>query len=145
MGAFGVFSHNGASGGIATAVELLDGYGNKISSTSGALDVAGSFTAVPPTSSTASSPSQTSVGTSAGQILASNSSRKRCIIQNTGLTRIYLGFGQTPTTSAYHVALPAGGTSNDGSSPAWVDNLWIGAIQAISSSSGGTVVVTEFT
>jgi hypothetical protein len=66
------------------------------------------------------------------------------ILQNVGTTRIYIAFGATPTTSNYHVALPAGGSQNDGSSLVYVDTLWIGDVQAISSAAGGLLQVTEF-
>jgi len=104
----------------------------------------------PSSSSTASNPVQTTVGTSAGQIIAANANRKALAIQNTGTTRIYLVLESgTPTATAYHIALPACGTANDGSSPLWdgtISNiLWLGAIQALSSAAGGTCVLTELT
>jgi hypothetical protein len=99
----------------------------------------------PPASSTASSPAQTSVGTSSSSILASNSARKEVIVVNTGTTILYLGLGQTPTTSAYHVALSPCATANDGTGGTYVSDLWKGAINAIGSGSGGTCVVTELT
>ena len=97
-----------------------------------------------PTSSTASSPAQTSVSGSSGQILAANSSRKECIVVNTGTTVIYLGLGQTPSSTAYHIALAACTASNDGTGGTWVSDMWKGAINAISATSG-TVCVTELT
>lgn len=96
-------------------------------------------------SSTSSAPAQTTVTTTASSILASNSSRKRFALQNTGLTVLFIGLGQTPTTSAYHFALRPGGTANDGTSPVWLDTMWTGGVQAISSGTGGTIVVTELT
>ncbi len=96
-------------------------------------------------SETCSAPSVVVVGTSAVVLLAENFQRKRCVLQNVGTTRIYLAFGAVPTGDAFHVALPAGGTSGDGSSPPWVDELWTGQIQAISSAAGGEVAVAEFT
>jgi hypothetical protein len=113
------------------------------------LEVAGTFSSSPPTSSTASSPAQKTVGTSAGSILASNGSRKGCSVQNTGTTVIKLGLGANPSGTAYHIALRAGGGSDDGSSERWDGTisgvLWQGAVDAISSAAGGTCVVTELT
>ena len=113
------------------------------------VQVAGSFSSTPPVSSTATVPAQQTVGAVAGQVLAATASRKGCAVQNTGTTRIFLALGATPTVSAYHVALPACGSANDGSSERWDGTisgvLWQGAVSAISSGAGGTVVVTELT
>ncbi len=110
------------------------------------LKVAGSFSATPVTSNTASAAAQTTVGTTAGQVLAANSNRKRMIFQNVGTTVIKLVLGAgTPTQTAFHRALPAGGTADDGSSPVYSDDMWTGAVQAISSAAGGLLVVTELT
>ena len=113
------------------------------------LAVAGSFSSTPPVSSTSSAPAQKTVGTVAGDILASNASRKACAVQNTGTTVIYLALGHTASATAYFIALPAGGTANDGSSPRWDGTvsgvLWQGSINAISSAAGGTCVVMELT
>lgn len=131
----------GATDGTDMQPLLVDGSGN--------LKVAGSFSSTPPTSSSSNSPSQKTVGSSSGSILASNGSRKGCAVQNTGTVAIYLGLGQVPTATAYHIALPAGGSSNDGSSNRWDGTisgvLWQGAVNAISASGGGTCVVTELT
>jgi hypothetical protein len=113
------------------------------------LEVAGTFSSTPPTSATSSVPGQTTVGVTAGTILALNAARKACAVQNTGTTVIYLALGHTPTVTAYFIALPAGGVANDGSSNRWDGTvsgvLWTGAVSAISSASGGTCVVTELT
>lgn len=94
----------------------------------------------------ASVAAQTSVGAVAGQILAANDDRRGLTIQNTGTTTIYLVFGSgTPTTSVYHVALAAGASANDGLGGLWTDDAWIGAVQAIGSAGGGTVVILEIT
>lgn len=102
-------------------------------------------TIAPIQSNTSSAPAQQTVGTTAGSILAANANRKRLRIQNTGTTRIKLGFGQTPTQTAYHVCLPACGSADDGTSPPLIDEVWTGAVNAISSLAGGTVVVEEDT
>ena len=113
------------------------------------LSVAGTLAVTPLTSSTASAAAQTTLGTSAATLLAANAARVGMIIQNTGTTRIFLTLGTgTPTATVHHVELPACGTANDGSSPAWYGPpglLWLGAIKGISSANGGTLVVTELT
>lgn len=94
---------------------------------------------------TASTPAQTSVGAVAGVILAANQKRKGFMVVNTGTTILYLSFGSTnPTTSAYHVALQACSSSNDGKGGVYVDDAWVGVVNAIGSGGGGTAVVTEF-
>jgi hypothetical protein len=90
-------------------------------------------------------PAQTSVGTVSGLILAANTKRKECIVINSDTTIIYLGLGQTPSATAYHVALSACSTANDGTGGVFVSDLWKGAINAIGSASGGHVCVTEET
>jgi hypothetical protein len=95
-------------------------------------------------SSTSSSPAATSVSNTSGSILASNASRKECVVANTGTTPVYLGLGQAPTTSAYHICLAACATANDGTGGIFTSDIWVGAINAICSVSG-TVVVTELT
>ena len=100
----------------------------------------------PAPSTTSNSPAQQTVGTSSGSILATNSARKKCLVTNTGSTTIYLGLGQTPSVTAYHVALsPCGNAPNDGSGGTFFDDSWDGAINAISSAAGGTVCVLEMT
>lgn len=99
-----------------------------------------------PTSSTSSAPAQTAQGITSAQILASNTSRKRVMIQNTGTTIIKLNLGATTVTqTAYHVALQANSAADAGDGGAYIDEMWTGAIQAISSAAGGTLVVTELT
>ena len=103
----------------------------------------------PPTSTTASVPTRQTVGSTSGSILAANGARKGCSVQNVGTVPVLLGFGQVPTATAYHLALPAGGSSNDGSSQPWDGTvsgvLWQGAVNAITAAGGGAVVVTEWT
>lgn len=99
-----------------------------------------------PTSSTASAPAQTPVTGVASIILAANANRKRFMVQNTGLTTLYLAFGSTnPTVTAYHVALKACTGADDGSGGAYLDDQWTGTVRAIGSGPGGTCVVTELT
>jgi hypothetical protein len=110
------------------------------------IQVAATATSTPVQSNTSSAVAQIAVGTSASTVLAANSNRKRLTIQNTGTTVIYLAFGgKTPTPTAYHRALPACGTSNDGSSQPYDDTMETGAVAAISSAPGGTIVIEERT
>jgi hypothetical protein len=113
---------------------------------SGNLLVAGTLTVTPDKSATVSAAGPTTIGASSAQLLASNSSRKRMILQNVGTTRLFILFGAgTASAVNYHIALPAGGNTNDGSSPVYSDTLWQGAVQAISSAAGGSVQALEFT
>jgi hypothetical protein len=94
---------------------------------------------------TASTPAQTSVGVGAGVILAANDNRKGLLIVNTGTTVIYLGLGATPTVTAYHYPLAACSSGDDGKGGQYFDDQWTGAVSAIGSAGGGTLVVTEIT
>lgn len=99
---------------------------------------------IPVTRTRATVPAQTSVGAGAGQIIAANEARRGLIIQNTGTTIIYITLGSTaPTTTAYHVALRACSVANDGNGGIYNDDAWTGAVQAIGSAGGGSVVITE--
>jgi hypothetical protein len=94
---------------------------------------------------TASAVAQTSVGAGAGVILAANDNRKGLIIVNTGTTIIYLGLGKTPTVTAYHYPLGACSIADDGKGGQYFDDSWTGAVSAIGSAGGGTIVITEIT
>lgn len=113
------------------------------------LAVSGSFSSTPPTSNTSSAVAQKTVGTTSAQALAANASRKGCCVVNTGTTVLKLGLGQTPTQTGYHISLPACGNADDGSSNRWDGTisgvLWTGAVNIISSASGGTYTTTELT
>lgn len=102
-------------------------------------------TVVPPSSTTASSTTHTSVSTVSIQVLAANSNRKEVIITNTGTTVIYLGLGATPTVTDYHVALSGCTNANDGTGSVYVSDIWKGVINAIGSGSTGSVVSAELT
>lgn len=134
---------------VGTAIGAEDTNGDMaplLLDASGNLKIAGSFTVTPDKSATVTSPGPTTIGTSSAQLLAANSSRKRMVLQNVGTTKLYILFGAgTASSSNYHIALPAGGNTNDGSSPVYSDTLWTGAIQAISSGAGGSVQAMEFT
>lgn len=119
---------------------------------SGNLRVNASVTATvtPAVSSTSSVPLEQTIGAvTAVAVLALNATRKGCAVQNCGTTVLYIGLGQTPTSSNYHIALAAGGQSNDGSSNRWDGTisgcLWQGAVNVISSGSGGLCNVVELT
>jgi hypothetical protein len=92
-----------------------------------------------------STPAQTTQGTDAAVVLAANPKRKGLLIQNTGTTVILLTFGAVlPTTTVYQVALPACTAINDGKGGIYFDESWVGVVNALSSASGGTMVITEF-
>jgi len=86
-----------------------------------------------------------SVGTSSTAVVNTNASRKEVTIINTGTTVIFLGLGQTPTTTAYHIALAKCTAANDGTGGTWTSDMFKGTINAIGSAGGGTVVWTELT
>jgi hypothetical protein len=95
---------------------------------------------------TASTPAQTTQGTSAASVLAANAARKAVIIVNTGLTVIKLALGGTnPTQTAYHVSLQPASAADAGDGGTFVSDTWTGEIRAISSIAGGTMVITELT
>jgi hypothetical protein len=101
------------------------------------------------TSQTANAPSQQSVSGTFSSILAANANRKECIIVNTGTATVYLGLGQTPTATAYHIALSPCTVANDGTGGVYISDIWLGAINAIvgtvSPPVSGTVCATELT
>jgi hypothetical protein len=85
------------------------------------------------------------IGASSSAVVNANAARKEVTIVNTGTTFIYLGLGQTPTTTAYHIALAKCTAANDGTGGTWTSDMWKGAVNAISSAPGGTVVLLELT
>lgn len=85
------------------------------------------------------------IGVSSSAVVNTNAARKEVTIINTGTTIIYLGLGQTPTTTAYHIALVKCTAPNDGTGGTWTSDMWKGAVNAISSGAGGTVNLTELT
>ena len=96
--------------------------------------------------SAVSTAAQVSVGVAAGQILAADANRKGLLITNTGTTTLYLVLGSgTPTTTVYHVVLRPCTAANDGQGGAYIDDSWVGAVQAVGSGAGGTLVILEFT
>lgn len=135
----------GAGSGVGSEVEVT----NTVSVSAlpaGTNNIGDVDVATLPTHSTVTTAAQSSVGTTAGELLDANSSRKRFMVQNTGTTVIKLVLGSgTPTQTAYHVALSAGIAADDGKGAVYVDDSWTGAVQAISSAASGTCVVTEVT
>lgn len=95
-------------------------------------------------SETVTDAAQGSISTTAAQAVARRTARREVIIQNTGTTvlKLVLGTG-TPTQTVYHVVLKAGTAADDGTGGVFISDTWIGAIQIISSASGGTYVLTE--
>jgi len=107
------------------------------------LQVAASVTVAPVTSN-ASTSTVLAVGTTSVQAIAANAGRKKLILQNAGTTQLLVLLGSgTASNSLYSLILPAGGSTRDGSSPIYVDTMWTAAVQAISSSAGGILTVTE--
>lgn len=101
-------------------------------------------TSTPKTFSGVSAPSRLIVGVAASTILAANAVRGLLLVQNVGLTIIYLSLGAiNPTTTIYHVALKPGTVIDDGLGAILISDEWNGAVHAISSAAGGIVVVTE--
>lgn len=94
---------------------------------------------------TASLCSTLSVSGTSGSILAANSSRVEVIVTNTGTSVIYLGLGRTPSITAYHIALSACSTANDGTGGVFISDTWKGQINAIGSNNAGTICVSELT
>lgn len=89
-------------------------------------------------------PAQTAIGAVAAQIVGTNPARRGLIVQNTGTTTVYLALGGgSPTATVYHVALKACANGDDGSGGIYLDDAWQGAVQAIGSAPGGTLVLTE--
>lgn len=94
------------------------------------------------TSTTLGSSSQT-IDVTYSVVLSSNDKRKRAIVQNTGTTIIYIGLGTIPTTNNYTIALAACTLANDGTGGVLIEEMWQGAINAISSAVSGAIEVTE--
>jgi hypothetical protein len=136
------FKNTGAS--TTTTLNVNTAYG-VISPTTQLLNIPVAVNEIGVASTTASAPAQQTVGTSSVSVLASNTARKQCQIVNTGTAVVYLGLGQTPTSTAYHVALSGCTTANDGTGGTYLTDLWKGAVNAIGITSSGTIVVTELT
>jgi hypothetical protein len=113
---------------------------------SGSVQVSSPWLCSSAPSTTASAPASTPVTSTSSSILAANSSRLEVTIVNTGTVPVYLGLnGKTPTSSAYHIALSPCTTAGDGTGGTYVSDSIKGAINAITASTSGSVVVTELT
>lgn len=108
-------------------------------------DLKGNLRVTTPVSSTAGACALTSVTSTSSAILASNTSRKEVIIVNTDVVTVYIGLGQTPTATAYHIALSPCTTAHDGTGGVYISDIFQGAINAIVASTSGHCVVTELT
>jgi hypothetical protein len=90
--------------------------------------------------STATTPSNVAVnsaavvGVATSQILAANGSRKQVTIQNLGTVAVYISYG-TPATLATGYQIPSGGS--------YIENVYTGAINAISSLAAQDVRIVE--
>jgi hypothetical protein len=129
--------------------KIVDTGGTNVATVSaaGAVKVDGSAVTQPVSvagSATSTAPAATAVSNVSGSILTLNASRKQAIVINVGTTVVFIALGQTPTTSAYHVALAPCTSANDGTGGTFITDVWTGAINAICAVSG-TVCVTELT
>ena len=98
-----------------------------------------------PISNTASVPNAAAIVTTSVTLLPANPNRQECTLVNAGTTVVYLGLGQIPTITTYHIALiPCAVSANDGSGGTYTSDMWKGSINAICGSTG-TVMVVELT
>ncbi len=143
----GLFNVNQAIG-VAGFGKVTDGINTaavKASSTA-ALATDPALVVKLPGSTISSAPAQTAVGTTAVQVLTANTARREVIIKNTGITVIKLNLGAiAPTQTVYHISLGGDSVADNGLGGVYVSEIWNGAIQAISSAAGGTIVITELT
>ena len=87
---------------------------------------------------------QTSVGATAALVTYAKIGRVFLRIQNTGTTTLYLNLNETaPTATVYHAALASCNAANDGTGGIFAVDGWAGAVTALSSATGGTMVITE--
>ncbi len=139
----------GFSAGVSAGTPVM-GY----DSTSGELLIAAlvpgtrnlQVSVAPISSNTCTANAINSVGAVSTQVLASNSSRKRMILQNlaTQVAFVLLGSGTASQTN-FTFTLPACGSAKDGSSFIIQDTMWQGAVQVIYPASGGLFSAQENT
>ena len=96
-------------------------------------------------STTAGAPANTSVTSTTSVVLAANTARRECTIVNTDVVVVYLGLGQTPTATAYHIALSPCTVAHDGTGGTYTTDVWKGAINGIVASTSGHVAIVELT
>jgi hypothetical protein len=136
-----------ASIASAQKIEIYDGTNTatvKAASTA-ALATDTALVVVEPGSTTTGAPANTAVTSTSSAILASNVARREVMITNTDVVAVYLGFGQVPTATAYHVVLAPCAVAHDGSGGVFVSDVFTGAINAIVASTTGHVSVVELT
>lgn len=110
-----------------------------------AVDTDPALVVTEPGSTTASACANTSVTSTSSSILSANTARREAIIVNTGVVTVYIGLGQTPSGTAYHVVLRPCAVAHDGSGGSFVTDTWKGQINAITASTSSNVSVTELT
>jgi hypothetical protein len=96
-------------------------------------------------STTAGAPANTSVTSVSSAVLAANVARRECTIVNTDTVVIYIGLGQVPTATTYHIALSPCSVAHDATGGTYTSDIFKGAINAIVASTSGHVAITELT
>lgn len=85
-----------------------------------------------------------SIGTTPQQIMLANPNRLGWRVTNIGTTIIYIGVGKVPSNTIYDHILPGcTGSANDGTGGVLVDDLYLDAVWAVSSASGGSIALVE--
>lgn len=99
------------------------------------------------TSDTATPPLVLAVGVAPTLALDAHPDAKGRLIQNVGITTLYLGLDAIPTALSYHVALKASVAEGDGSGGRWEGiisgTLWTGVVNVIGSADSGYAAVVE--
>ena len=127
---------------------ITDGTNGKVavkaaSTASVATDIA--LVVTQPGSTTAGACANTVVNSTSASVLSANTARREVTIVNTDVVVVYLGFGQTPTATTYHIALSPCATAHDGTGGTYTSDIWKGAINAIVTSTSGHIAITELT
>jgi predicted TIM-barrel enzyme len=136
-----VVTIQGIANGVAVPVSIAT---VKPASTA-ALATDAALVVTEPGSTTAGACANTAVTSSSSAVLAANTARREVTVVNTDVVVVYLGLGQVPTATTYHVALSPCATAHDGTGGSYISDVWKGAINAIVASTGGHVAVTEMT
>jgi hypothetical protein len=85
------------------------------------------------------------VTSTSSTVLASNVARREFTIINTDIVPIYIGLGQTPTATAYHIVLRPCTVAHDGTGGSYTSDMWKDGVNAIVASTTGHVAITELT
>jgi hypothetical protein len=136
-----------ASIASAQKIEVYDGTNTatvKAASTA-ALATDTALVVVEPGSTTAGACANTAVTSTSSAVLAANAARREVMITNTDVVAVYVGLGQTPSATAYHVVLAPCAVAHDGSGGSFVSDVFTGAINAIAASTTGHVAIVELT